>query len=230
MGSDRGDYVVGMKRCFPSFMMALLLLPTGWVGCDEAPTASSTSGGTPIDQSGLTEALESCTPGIPCPIVTYAFANCLDLVPVHPDRPLGVFDAQQGGVATWITLVVANAPEEHPFIQLEVFTEDGPLNFKEENGPKTLKVPFLPLDNKGIRYQDQYMVPFDAVCCAEDYEGMEATLRLTITYPDMDSVTGEWPITLGEDPWPLDEDTALSEQCECSAWPSGIPRDTTLCE
>ena len=33
-------------------------------------------------------------------------------------------------------------PGRKPFIQLEMLTEDGPLNYKEENGPKALKVPF----------------------------------------------------------------------------------------
>ena len=219
-----------MNRFLKRHCIHLVFLAAGLSACGGPPTPTVSGGEESVDASGLLEALDNCEEGIPCPIVTYAYANCLDLVPVVPERPLGVFDAQQGGVATWVTLVIANAPEEHPYIQLEVLTEDGPLNYKEKNGPKTLKVPFLPLNDSGIRYQDQYMIPFDAVCCASDYEGREATLRLTVSYADLDPVTREWPIVLGENPWPLDEESASLEQCTCAAWPAGLPKDPAICE
>lgn len=175
----------------------------------------------------LALAISNCTPGVPCPILTYAYASCLDLTPIAPDTPLGVFDAQQGGVATWITIVVANAPEAHPYVQLELFTDEMPLNFKEDKGPNTLKVPFLPLSDGSIRYQDQYMIQFVEPCCADDFEGMEATLRITVKYPDIDEVVSEWPVTLEARPWPLDDESALLEQCSCDAWP--LERDDSLC-
>ncbi len=202
-----------------------LTLSVLW-GCEASITETVPAGENSTE--GLNEALENCPVGEPCPIVTYAFANCLDLIPITPDRPIGVFDAQQGGVATWVTLVIANAPEENPFIQLEMLTEDGPLNYKEENGPKALKVPFLPLSDT-IRYQDQYMVPFDSICCAKDFEEREGTLRITVTYPGLEPASTEWPFRLTEDPWPLDEDTGLREQCGCDAWPTNLPRDEDLC-
>ncbi len=74
------------------------------------------------------------------------------------------------------------------------------------------------------------MVPFDAVCCASDFEGMTGTLQITITFEDMDPVTSEWPFTLGESPWPEDDEAILVEQCACDAWPQNIERDQTLCE
>ena len=180
---------------------------------------------------GLDGALAQCEPGVPCPIITYAYTHCLDLIPLDTSIPLGVFDANQGGVATWITIVIANAPAEgNPYIKLEMETDDGPLNYKEENGAKTLRVPFESLGTEGIRFQDQYMVPLDAVCCAEDFEGRTGTLKITVTFTDMDPVTSEWPFTLGEAPWPEDDDAILVEACSCSAWPQNVDRDESLCE
>jgi hypothetical protein len=209
-------------------MCTLVFLCLFGLSCDDAPEFAAEGGEASQSTAGLAEALAACPPDEPCPIVAYAHASCLDLTPLDPDVPLGVFDAQQGGVATWLTMVIGNAPEEHPFVQLEMITDDGPINFNADKGPKALKVPFLPLDNEGTRYQDQYMVPFNTVCCADLYEGATGTLKITVSYPDRDPVTAEFPFSLKEDPWPLDNDNMLLEQCTCDAWPG--ERDDSLCE
>ena len=198
------------------------------LGCG-GPDGEEPSQGGENSTAGLAEALDNCPSGQPCPIVTYAFANCLDLIPITPERPIGVFDAQQGGVATWVTLVIANAPDENPFIQLEMLTEDGPLNYKEENGPKALKVPFL-LSPTGFATKTNtwcHLTPSVAQRISKTWEG---TLRITVTYPGLEPATTEWPFRLTEDPWPLDEDTGLLEQCGCEAWPSTLERNPDICE
>ncbi len=207
----------------------LLFLCLGCEGdrsVDPTDSDSSVEGGG--DLTGLAVELEKCPPSGPCPIATYAYATCLDLRPFEDDLRLGVFDANQGGVATWITLVVANAPETHPYVTIELIGDDGPINFTEENGPTRLKVPFMPLGQGTLRYQDQYMIQFVDMCCAENFEGMEATLRVTFEYEGLEPAVNEWQVTLGESPWPLDDSSAQVEQCDCQNWPGDT--DPSVCE
>ena len=148
--------------------MAAAVLMFG-LGCEAGP------GGDGQGPVGLEGALELCGDG-PCVIPAYAFADSPEILPILSGDSLGVFDAGQGGVATWVTLVAANVPADNPMVQIEINADDESLNI-----PNLLKVPFEPTVQDAF-IRDGYMVQFTMPCCAENFQQTPGTLKVSLFY------------------------------------------------
>jgi len=164
-----------MRRAAMTMTVAVMTLS---LGCEAGP---GPQGNEPV---GLKGALELCGDA-PCVIPSYAFADNPEILPILSGDSLGVFDAGQGGVATWLTLVAANVPADNPLVQIRIEVDDESLNI-----PNTLKVPFEPtVKNAFIR--DGYMVQFTTPCCAENFQKMPGTLEVTLFYESCDGAPAE---------------------------------------
>ena len=165
------------------FHLALLITGLGCLltSCESEPPKKD------LDKTSIQAALESCGDD-PCIFIGPAFEDENAPLAVIPNGgDLGVFNAAQGGVATWVTIIAANVPDENPKMQIRVATEDALLNV-----PNTLKVPFEDVGD-GIRVRLQYMVQFLAVCCASDHENLKATIEAKLYYEGC----GKTPMTVG---------------------------------
>jgi len=171
------------KHCNLKTLLMVLLSGFGvlFASCDSEPPKKD------LDKTSIQGALEACGED-PCILIGPAFENenaPLEIIP--PGGDLGVFNAAQGGVATWVTIIAANVPDENPKLQIRIATKDALLNV-----PNTLKVPFEEVGD-GIRVRLQYMVQFLAVCCASDHEMLEATIDAKLYYEGC----GETPMSVG---------------------------------
>jgi len=208
----------------------LLLLILVFAGCPrpnpglgDVPTAQDLS----LDPEELEEALGLCPDDGPCLLLAQAHAEDTTVDPIVEGSTLGVFNAGQGGVATWLTLIGHEVPLSYPTVWVSIST--GPTN---HNLPGTLKVPFNDLGGDSVA-RTQYMVQFLVGCCAEDFQQLPAQLEAHVTWSDceglgspcgdpcgvdsdcatgylcdeamcrLDTLTVDIPIFLNEAPWPL---------------------------
>lgn len=141
--------------------------------------------------------LDGCVAATPCVVVAQAYADEVVLTPIQPMENLGVFDANQGGIATWLTIILANAPSENPKIQVDIM--EGGMQI---NSPLFLKVPFKDGPG-GIRFRDGFMVQLNEPCCASDFEGREVTVTVRVFFDDMEPFSTTVPVILTEVAWPL---------------------------
>lgn len=149
------------------------------------------------DESSTGNTIAGCTAGVPCVVVAQAYADEVVLEPIQPMESLGVFDANQGGIATWLTIVLVDAPPGNPKIQVDIME-----NGVQINSPLFLKVPFKD-GPSGIRYRDGFMVQLNEPCCASDFEGREANVTVRVFFDDMEPFSTTVPVILTEIAWPL---------------------------
>jgi len=182
----------------------------------------------PLDPDGLAAALTLC-PDIeaPCLLLAQAHAESLAVDPIVEGSSLGVFNAGQGGVATWVTLIAHNVPLSNPTTWVALTT--GPT---AHNLPGTLKVPFNEVGDGSVA-RTQFMVQFMTPCCAQDFVDLPAQIEVHATWDDceglgspcgdacendescpagylceeaecrLDTLVLQIPILLNEAPWPL---------------------------
>jgi len=156
----------------------MVFLSGAAAGCEAGPDPDGKG------PAGLEGALATCG-DTPCVIPAYAFADNPEILPIHTGDSLGVFDAGQGGVATWITIVAANVPADNPLVQIQIKTADESLNI-----PNTLKVPFEPTV-KNAYVRDGYMIQFTMPCCADNFQETPGTLEVTLFYDSCDGAPAE---------------------------------------
>ncbi len=73
---------------------------------------------------------------------------------------------------------------------------------KKLNSVTTLKVP-MKSTSGNIRYRDGFMVNLLTSCCAEDYEGTEATLEVIMYFEGMEPISRKVNVVIEEVEWPL---------------------------
>jgi hypothetical protein len=166
-------------------MSSLFLLALIGAGCPNPPPSGMLPPvlDIPLDPDDLSEALSLCPdPDAPCLLLAQAYASSTQVDPIVEGTSLGVFNAGQGGVATWLTLIAHNVPLSNPTVWIVIST--GPTN---HNLPGTLKVPFNDVGLESVA-RTQYMVQFLTPCCAEDFQDLPATVEAHVTWTDCEGI------------------------------------------
>jgi hypothetical protein len=159
--------------------------------------AAACLGGCDADEGAAVGSLPAwCVEGEPCVWVTDGSGTDLSAA-YDAGAELGVFDGLQGLVATWITLVVHDAPPDNPTVRVTLTDSSGATL----NKVNTLKWPFK--DGGGFRYKNGHMVELLETCCAVDYDDIDATLTIDILWEGHEPIVYSLPVLLKASPWPL---------------------------
>lgn len=109
---------------------------------------------------------------------------------------LGVFDAIQGNVATWFTVVIVGAPEgAYPTVVIDMKSEGESVNINNAL--------LLPLKaESGYHTRRGYMINFTQPCCAIDYVGKAVDVSLVVQFEGLPTATYDFSATLTQVPFP----------------------------
>lgn len=117
--------------------------------------------------------------------------------PLQDGDVLPVFDGTQGVVATWLVVRVAGGAQRMR-LQVRVTAQDGTV--LASSG--ALLTPFVDV-GCGAWLRPEHMVPFDAICCAKDYDGMTVDVTATVVPDGQPPVGTTLRATLELAPFPL---------------------------
>lgn len=175
--------------------LILTLGPLGQACADDGPFVSVA----PPDSTGGDAGCEPPPAGAP-PTITLgrATVGATTFEPLRDGDPLPVFDGTQGVVATWIVVRVDGGAAKMRLQTVVTAPDDGRV--LASSG--ALLTPF---DDAGCGawQRDEHMVPFDAVCCAEDYDGLTVDVQVTAVVEGLDPVDTTLHASLELAPFPL---------------------------
>lgn len=109
-----------------------------------------------------------------------AVQGSLAFEPLADGAVLPIFDGTQGVVATWLVVRIEHGVSYRPRVAIRVTRTDGGAVLASGGA---LLTPFQDLGCDAF-LRPEHMIPFDAICCAKDYDGLTVELAVTAVWDD----------------------------------------------